>query len=96
MLLQLLKDNDAIRRLYYRYKLYRGAKAQSDEDLIIEKLTADAPRTFVEFGFHPAQFNCSSLASKPEWKGLLIDGNGNRSRMQRCCCQAESRSWRRS
>ncbi len=35
----------------------------------------EAPRTFVEFGFHPIEFNCLSLAKDPSWRGLLIDGN---------------------
>lgn len=33
------------------------------------------PRTFVEFGLHPIEFNCAKIARDPEWRGLLIDGN---------------------
>jgi len=51
------------------------AKGQSDESQIIAGLTQGSPRTFVEFGFHPIEFNCISLAKDPQWRGLLIDGN---------------------
>jgi len=34
-----------------------------------------ATPTFVEFGFHPVEFNCVALAEDPAWQGLLIDGN---------------------
>ncbi|WP_035675120.1 hypothetical protein [Bradyrhizobium liaoningense] len=73
---QLIKSNPALRRLYYRFKSARAA-GQSDESQIIAALTRDlvAPRTFVEFGFHPAEFNCAQLARDPAWRGLLIDGN---------------------
>jgi hypothetical protein len=71
---QIVKENDTLRRMYYRLKMMR-AKGQSDEPEIIERLTANAPRTFVEFGFHPIEFNCASLARRPDWQGLLIDGS---------------------
>jgi hypothetical protein len=51
------------------------AKGQSDESQIIAGLTQGSPRAFVEFGFHPIEFNCISLAKDPQWRGLLIDGN---------------------
>lgn len=53
----------------------RIAGGQSDESQIIERLATKAPRTFVEFGFHPNQFNCAPLARNPDWRGLLIDTN---------------------
>lgn len=65
-------------------KLYYGwlnwchamkARGQSDETRIIAKLAKDAPRTFVEFGFEPSEFNCAALAWNKNWRGLLIDGN---------------------
>lgn len=31
-------------------------------------------KTFIEFGFHPIEFNCIELARRPDWSGLLIDG----------------------
>ena len=71
---QLVKENTALRRLYYLMQIIR-AQSQSDETEILARLTADAPPTFVEFGFHPVQFNCAGLARLREWKGLLIDGN---------------------
>ena len=63
-----------MRRLYYRLQMHR-ARGQSDETQILERLTVDVPKTFVEFGFHPVQFNCIKLAANPSWRGLLIDGN---------------------
>jgi len=71
---QLIKENTTLRRLYYRAQMLR-ADAQSNEAKIIDDLTRDVPRTFVEFGFHPMQFNCIALAKRSEWRGLLIDGN---------------------
>jgi len=49
--------------------------AQSNEAAIIDELAASAPRTFVEFGFHPIEFNCISLAKRADWHGLLVDGS---------------------
>jgi hypothetical protein len=72
---QLVKENAALRRLYYRLQMLR-AKGQSNEAQIIDRLSTNAPRTFVEFGFHPIEFNCISLARRKDWRGLLIDGNG--------------------
>jgi hypothetical protein len=73
-MLGIVKENAALRRLYYRLQMLR-AKGQSNEAQIIERLSANAPRTFVEFGFHPVEFNCISLAKRFNWQGLLIDGN---------------------
>jgi hypothetical protein len=71
---RMIKENTALRRLYYRLQMLRS-KGQSDEGRIIAELSKDAPRTFVEFGFHSIEFNCASLARDPQWRGLLIDGN---------------------
>jgi hypothetical protein len=71
---QMVKDNATLRRLYYRLRMLR-TKGQSDESQIIADLAEDVPRTFVEFGFHPIEFNCAKLARSPDWCGLLIDGN---------------------
>jgi hypothetical protein len=71
---QLIRDNTTLRRLYYRLQMLRP-KGQSNESQIIAELAKDAPRTFVEFGFHPIEFNCAALARDPAWQGLLIDGN---------------------
>ena len=69
---QMIKENDFLRRLYYR--LF-PAKSQSDEAENLDGLAVGCPQTFIEFGFHPAQFNCASLTRNPDWSGLLIDGN---------------------
>ncbi|MFH1346136.1 MAG: hypothetical protein ABIL01_33755 [Pseudomonadota bacterium] len=69
-----MKKSTALRRLYYRIRMLR-ASSQSDEEKIIAGLVRDAPRTFVEFGFHPIEFNCAALARDKDWQGLLIDGS---------------------
>ncbi len=70
----MIKGSTVLRRLYYRAQMLRP-KAQSNECQIIKSLTKNAPHTFIEFGFHPIEFNCSALARDPTWDGLLIDGN---------------------
>ncbi|WFU83777.1 hypothetical protein QA645_13835 [Bradyrhizobium sp. CIAT3101] len=69
-----LKQSALLRRTYYKV-LLASAAGQSDESQIVERLAVDAPRTFIEIGFHPIEFNCISLARSPDWRGLLIDGN---------------------
>ena len=69
-----ITKNALIRRAYYRLRS-RISGGQSDESQIIERLAKDAPRTFVEFGFHPNEFNCAPLARNPDWRGLLVDAN---------------------
>lgn len=71
---QLVRENDTLRRLYYRMRLLRS-KSEADENLIISELTRDCPHTFVEFGFHPIEFNCIQLAKDAAWRGLLVDGS---------------------
>lgn len=70
----LIKKFPSLRRAYYRH-LMRNPRSQSDETRILETLAAEREKTFVEFGFHPTEFNCAGLAQKPEWRGLLIDGD---------------------
>ena len=70
----LVRDNVTLRRLYYGLRMLR-AGGQSDETQILNRLTVRSPKTFVEFGFHPVQFNCIGLARRPDWCGLLIDGS---------------------
>ncbi len=60
------------RYLYHRLKTLRGTGGQSDEATIIERMAVDCPKTFVEFGFHPTEYNCSRLA---DFAGLLVDGD---------------------
>ena len=62
----LIRENTALRRLYYRTRLLRPA-SESDERQILASLTKGAPKTFVEFGFHPIEFNCVDFAKNPEW-----------------------------
>jgi len=71
---QLIRENTSLRRLYYRLKSLRS-RGQSNESRILSELARDAPRTFIEFGFHPIEFNCAALARNPAWRGLLIDGS---------------------
>jgi len=71
---QLVRRSATLRRLYYRWKLPHS-HGQSDESQIIASLAHDVPRTFVEIGFHPIEFNCVALAQNPDWQGLLVDCN---------------------
>lgn len=71
---QLIRENTALRRLYYRLQLLRST-GQSNESRILSDLAKDAPRAFIEFGFHPIEFNCAALARNADWQGLLIDGS---------------------
>lgn len=66
-----------LRRLYYRARILSWAAGQSNEAKIIADLACNlnATKTFVEFGFHPVEFNCITLARQAEWSGLLIDGD---------------------
>jgi hypothetical protein len=50
--------------------LWRGS--QSDESAILRSLAINCPKTFVEFGFHPTEYNCIGLK---DFSGLLIDGD---------------------
>ncbi len=70
----LIKQSTTLRRLYFRARKLKAA-SESDESAIIARLTAKATPTFVEFGFHPVEFNCVALARDPAWRGLLIDGS---------------------
>ena len=74
---EIIRSSTILRRLYYRARLFRGARGQSDEARIISDLVkgTEAPKTFIEFGFHPIEFNCASLAQDRDWQGLLIDGS---------------------
>lgn len=75
MLRNLAKSIPAIRRAHYKRAMAKGLKGQSDEGTILRTLcqAQNAPKTFVEFGFHPSEFNCAELME--DFKGLLVDGN---------------------
>lgn len=64
-----------LRYWWARYRVWRGSKSQSDESAILSRLflEVDAPKSFVEFGFHINEFNCIELAKS--YPGLLIDGD---------------------
>jgi hypothetical protein len=68
---QFLKRTPA-RYLYQRIKALRAGTGQSDEADILLRLAVDCPKTFIEFGFHPTQYNCIRLR---DFSGLLIDGD---------------------
>ena len=73
LIVQLIRKNPVVRRLYYRARLSR-ATSEADECAILARLAQNATPTFIEFGFEPVQFNCVALAKHPAWQGLLIDG----------------------
>lgn len=58
-------------------RIKRGTRGEADETDILGELvaTSGAPKTFIEFGFHPVKFNCAAFAYSPDWQGLLIDGS---------------------
>jgi hypothetical protein len=68
------------RYLYHRVKALRGGSSQSDEARILVDLSRACPKTFVEFGFHPTEYNCIGLA---EFAGLLIDGDSATTKLAR-------------
>lgn len=70
-LYELIKRTPA-RYLYHRLKAWRGGSSQSDESAILVRLGVDCPKTFVEFGFHPTEYNCIGLV---DFSGLLVDGD---------------------
>lgn len=70
-----IKAIGPLRRAVVRSRLRAGARGQSNEGEILRALAEqeNAPRTFVEFGFHVAEFNCAELVH--DFDGLLIDGS---------------------
>lgn len=61
-----------LRYYYHLLKARIGGAPQSDESVILARLAVDCPRTFLEFGFHPTEYNCIGLK---EFDGLLVDGD---------------------
>jgi hypothetical protein len=61
-----------LRLAYHWLKLRLGGGGQSNESAILKTL-AGPTRTFVEFGFHPTEFNC--IGFRATHNGLLIDGD---------------------
>ena len=72
-----LKRFGPLRRALLRRRMAGGIFGQSDEAQILRRLVdaGNGPPTFIEFGFHPAEFNCAALLS--DHRGLLIDGSGS-------------------
>jgi hypothetical protein len=76
----LLKRSPA-RYVYNGIRTLLGGASQSNEAAILAALVGDScPRTFVEFGFHPGQYNCIRLK---DFSGLLIDGDPETVRLAR-------------
>lgn len=71
----MLRSVGPVRQAVIRLRGLSAARGQSDEGTILRRLVdrLDAPRTFIEFGFHPNEFNCASLID--DFEGLLIDGD---------------------
>ncbi|MER8549940.1 hypothetical protein [Mesorhizobium sp. M0684] len=61
-----------LRFYYHLLKARIGGAPQSDESVILSRLAVNCPRTFVEFGFHPTEYNCIRLTG---FNGLLVDGD---------------------
>ena len=76
---ELLKKTPA-RYLYQRLKALNSGAAQSDEADVLVRLAVGCPNTFVEFGFHPTQYNCIGLG---DFAGLLLDGDPETVRLAR-------------
>jgi hypothetical protein len=69
------------RYLYHRLRAALGGAPQSDESQILARLAGPScPRTFVEFGFHPTEYNCIGLR---DFRGLLLDGDVETVRLAR-------------
>ena len=64
-----------LKYLHRFYRAHRAQRSQSDECIILDRLVSQfpIPRSFVEFGFHPHEFNCVRLVKS--FDGLLIDGD---------------------
>ena len=64
------------RRLSSALGIQPAARSQSNETELLDLLLRglDVPRTFCEFGFEAAEFNCVALL-RAGWQGLLIDGS---------------------
>jgi hypothetical protein len=65
---------------YHRAKSLLGGGSQSDEARILFELSRHCPKTFVEFGFHPTQYNCIALK---DFNGLVVDGDSDTVRLGR-------------
>ncbi|AZO00570.1 hypothetical protein EJ066_27525 [Mesorhizobium sp. M9A.F.Ca.ET.002.03.1.2] len=69
-----------LRYYYHLIKGHLGGAPQSDESLILSQIVGQCPRTFLEFGFHPTEYNCIGLR---DFQGLLVDGDAQTVRLAR-------------
>jgi hypothetical protein len=69
-----------LRYYYHLAKARLGGSPQSDESLILSRLVDQIPKTFLEFGFHPTEYNCIGLR---DFEGLLVDGDAQTVRLAR-------------
>jgi hypothetical protein len=77
------------RYYYHLLKGMFGGSPQSDESAILSRIVGECPRTFVEFGFHPTEYNCIGLT---DFKGLLVDGDLQTVRLARALLPAHIES----
>jgi len=70
------KTKDVVQRRVPALRGVPSGVSQSNESELLVELskTLPMPRTFIEIGFHPAEFNCIGLA-RLRFKGLLVDGD---------------------
>ncbi|AZO67389.1 MAG: hypothetical protein EOS20_21365 [Mesorhizobium sp.] len=69
-----------LRYYYHLIKGQIGGAPQSDESVILSRIAGQCPRTFLEFGFHPTEYNCIGLR---DFQGLLVDGDAQTVRLAR-------------
>jgi hypothetical protein len=69
-----------LRYYYHLAKARLGGSPQSDESVILSRLVDQIPKTFLEFGFHPTEYNCIGLR---DFRGLLVDGDAQTVRLAR-------------
>jgi hypothetical protein len=64
-----------LRHVWHSYVAQRKPRSQTNEGALLKQLVGRVaiPKLFVEFGFHPVEFNCAELIGS--FEGLLIDGN---------------------
>ncbi|MER8689055.1 MULTISPECIES: hypothetical protein [unclassified Mesorhizobium] len=69
-----------LRYYFHLAKARLAGSPQSDESVILSQIVGQSPKTFLEFGFHPTEYNCIGLS---EFRGLLVDGDATTVRLAR-------------
>ncbi|MER8610752.1 hypothetical protein [Mesorhizobium sp. M1216] len=69
-----------LRYCFHLAKAHLGGSPQSDESVILSRIVGQSPKTFLEFGFHPTEYNCIGLS---DFRGLLVDGDATTVRLAR-------------